>query len=408
MERALHHHGLTPLSCLGRNESVMNIQDVVDGLAHSLQRSVLINDRAYRPLAASRQVSDTAGAHLHQLLQGPSRAQTRESLTQMGVIEAKQAMKVNLSAAHGREQLAVPIRDAEQPLGTLWLATGGLPTLTPTDYSSINAAVTISREILTPRAASGSTEQSSAAVAADLLHDDVATRSRSFAAAVSQRWLTRGERTLVWAVDVASSNAIERMALGRHFTMAQTPGLCFLADRGGCLVFVSSGRERAGVESEIRAEAGRRIVSIRAIGSARHDRGDDDLVNAAQNARSAATLVQYLPEPRDSADISELGAWLLLSSVVADRAQLSLFSPAAYALCIDGDVLQRETVETYLDVCGQVRDACQRLHVHRTTLYYRLDRLPEVVRDALADGMNRSTLHLCLKLIRYWEAMGRL
>jgi DNA-binding PucR family transcriptional regulator len=65
-------------------------------------------------------------------------------------------------------------------------------------------------------------------------------------------------------------------------------------------------------------------------------------------------------------------------------------------------------VETYLDVSGNVVAACELLFVHRTTLYYRLEKMPPVVREALADGMKRSTLHLSLKLIRMWEATGRL
>ncbi|MFZ8477397.1 helix-turn-helix domain-containing protein, partial [Staphylococcus aureus] len=52
---------------------------------------------------------------------------------------------------------------------------------------------------------------------------------------------------------------------------------------------------------------------------------------------------------------------------------------------------------------GRASVACQRLHIHRTTLYYRLEQMPEVVREALADGLQRSTLHLTLKLLRLWD-----
>ena len=44
--------------------------------------------------------------------------------------------------------------------------------------------------------------------------------------------------------------------------------------------------------------------------------------------------------------------------------------------------------------------ACKQLHIHRTTLYYRLENMPASVRDALEDGLKRSTLHLSLKLLR--------
>jgi hypothetical protein len=34
--------------------------------------------------------------------------------------------------------------------------------------------------------------------------------------------------------------------------------------------------------------------------------------------------------------------------------------------------------------------------------------MPQVVKDALDDGAQRSALHLCLKLIRLWESTGRI
>lgn len=385
----------------------MNIQEVADGLASTLRRSVLINDHAHRPLATSERHGDVGGTHLVDLLRGPAQAATRSYLEQTGVVESRQAVRVTLAPFDGRERLAVPVRHAGGPLATLWLSTADLPQLTSVDYSSIDAAVSIARDLLMPpgRADREATDRTSVT---GLLHENREIRRRTFRAAVAEGWLTRGEQTVVWALDLESSNPVERLALGRHFASTRTPRLHFLAERAAGLLFVSTGWRRSSVEEALRHEARRRSIVVRAIGSAHHERVDDDLAAAAEQAVSAAALVRQIPNRPGTADISELGAWLMLSSVVADRAQLALFSPAAHALSSRGDSLQRETVETYLDVCGQVKDACQRLHVHRTTLYYRLDHLPEVVRNALADGMQRSALHLCLKLIRHWEATGRL
>jgi hypothetical protein len=385
----------------------MNLQDVADGLASTLRRSVVINDGAHRPLATSRRPGDAGGAHLVDLLRGPAQAATRSYLEQTGVVESRQAMRVDLAPFDGRERLVVPVRHADRPLATLWLSTAGLPRLTSVDYSSIDAAVSITRDLLMPPGPRD--DETTGRTSTDgLLHEDGETRRRSFRATVADGWLTRGEQTVVWALDLDSSSPIERLALGRHFTSARTPRLHFLGEREARLLFVSTGWEPSAVDEALRGEARRRSIVVRALGSAHHDRVDDDLAAAAGQAVSAAALVRQIPHRPATADISELGPWLMLSSVVADRAQLALFSPAAHTLWSGGDSVQRETVETYLDAGGQVKDACQRLHVHRTTLYYRLDHLPGVVRDALADGMQRSALHLCLKLMRHWEATGRL
>ena len=105
----------------------MNIQDVADGLATTLRRSVVISDRAHRPLASSKRDADAGGAHLVDLLRGPAQAATRSYLEQTGVVESRQTMRVTLSPFDDRERLAVPVRHADGPLATLWLSTGDLP-----------------------------------------------------------------------------------------------------------------------------------------------------------------------------------------------------------------------------------------------------------------------------------------
>jgi hypothetical protein len=142
-------------------------------------------------------------------------------------------------------------------------------------------------------------------------------------------------------------------------------------------------------------------VSVIGAGSASVRIDDDDLSRAAHAAETAAEVTVAVPELAGQSRADSLGGWALLHAVSAQRELLSVASPAAVILCTAGDS-HRETVETYLDAAGQVRETCERLHIHRTTLYYRLDNLPPVVKDALADGMQRSTLHLALKLDRLW------
>jgi DNA-binding PucR family transcriptional regulator len=75
-------------------------------------------------------------------------------------------------------------------------------------------------------------------------------------------------------------------------------------------------------------------------------------------------------------------------------------------LCRPGNEVHRQTVEVFLDSGGRNGVACEILHVHRTTLYYRLDNAPQIVQDALKDGFARSTLHMALKLQKLWQLSG--
>ena len=59
-----------------------------------------------------------------------------------------------------------------------------------------------------------------------------------------------------------------------------------------------------------------------------------------------------------------------------------------------------ETLETYLDLAGSVVATARTLRLHRTSLYYRLQRVEELAGTDLKSGDERLMLHLSLKLAR--------
>lgn len=58
------------------------------------------------------------------------------------------------------------------------------------------------------------------------------------------------------------------------------------------------------------------------------------------------------------------------------------------------------TLERYLDSGCDARATAERLHLHRTSLYYRLGRIEELTGRDLSAGPDRLELHLALKLAR--------
>lgn len=63
------------------------------------------------------------------------------------------------------------------------------------------------------------------------------------------------------------------------------------------------------------------------------------------------------------------------------------------------------TLETYLELAGSAQATAEVLHLHRTSLYYRLQRVEVLAGTDLKDGTERLALHLALKVAR---AAGRL
>jgi len=352
----------------------MNLQQLTDQMVEGLSRPVVIVDPDDRPLAMSGRARPDDPTHL-----------------------------------------SIPIRDRRGAIGSFRLMTDGRPPLTPADYALIDAASSVARDLLGD---SWTTDPATdrAATMSRLLDDDSHLRRMAFAEAVARRWLDRGARTVVRAVLVDERvGVIRKVAFGRHLAASGTSSTTFVREQESFLYLVtreaaaeveSNAGAAAAFDAWVGAEAARLGVPVLSIGSARHDAADDDLVLSAQQARIAAELTASLPELQPSRGIDELGGWVLLHAVAPGSRRLSDISPAAEVLCRNGDSLQRQTVETYLDAGGQARAACERLHIHRTTLYYRLENMPEIVREALDDGMKRSTLHLALKLIRLWEATG--
>ncbi|UAJ79314.1 helix-turn-helix domain-containing protein [Leifsonia sp. ZF2019] len=386
----------------------MNLQDIVDELARSLRRSVVVNDTDYRPLAVSAQGDEIDSLRMESLLRRETPVEARRYLETLRLDTLQQPITIDLDAFGGRQRLAVPIRDGERLLGVLWLIVGGLPALSGTDLASVNAAVELARRALLPEPGTHSRERSDGSLMR-LLDADPVVRRQAFAEAVGRRLIARGPQTVVRAVlHDGEAAPLERAAFGRRVTASHAPVIRYLGESEHCLLFIGRAADGEAIDAALRSESVRRLLPVRAIGSAAHAHDDDDLTVAVARAVAAARLAAGLPELGGRADVADVGGWMLLDAVEGDRSSLAVFSPAAAELLEHGDEVQRHTIETYLDAGGHAQLACDRLHIHRTTLYYRLDNMPASVRRALDDGLLRSALHLTLKLARLWEGTGRL
>lgn len=348
-------------------------------------------------------ISDTTAEATSMALHGIA-LQLESSLNRRVMIhEVGSATPVSAQSA---SILSVAVQDDGVAIAFIEVHLGAGSPLTASEFEAVDAATALVRISL--RRDLGSSRADRESILRDLLDVEESVRRDAYSRALRQRWVQREAGTVVRAVLIDSAvTDVERIAFGRHLAHLRPVPAHFVTLEGGVVMLVGQPSD-IDLTDVLLQEAARRGMRILGIGSASPARGATDLRSAADEAAIAASLAAALPQFHPSVDASELGGWRLLASASADPDALRIISPAAHVLYSQTDDSQRLTVETYLDVGANVVAACQILFVHRTTLYYRLERMPAVVKDALDDGVKRSTLHLALKLIRLWESTGRL
>ncbi|NUR92969.1 MAG: helix-turn-helix domain-containing protein, partial [Nonomuraea sp.] len=113
-------------------------------------------------------------------------------------------------------------------------------------------------------------------------------------------------------------------------------------------------------------------------------------------ARHAAEVAARVPGLGRSAEWARLGVYRMLTRLPDQEVH-----PGLEGLLADEQYLPLlETLETYLDLAGSAVATSRALRLHRTSLYYRLQRVEELARTDLKDGGERLALHLSLKLAR--------
>ncbi len=127
-----------------------------------------------------------------------------------------------------------------------------------------------------------------------------------------------------------------------------------------------------------------------------------DLAKAVRRAGVTLTVLRAGAE-LDPVSWDALGAWRLVVEAPDDLA-VAAVHPAAETLAALPRPDLLATARTVLDLGGDVAAAADRLHLHRTTLYYRLDRIEELTGVDLRTGRNRTDLQLALWLVAYRAA----
>jgi sugar diacid utilization regulator len=125
------------------------------------------------------------------------------------------------------------------------------------------------------------------------------------------------------------------------------------------------------------------------------------------NARYTAEVAAAVPAFGGVADWGELGSYAVFQYLPRDEATPERICRGITALLTEGNRMYETTIRTYLDCGTNAQQAAALLHIHRTTLYWRLARVTDLLRVDLSRGDDRLKVHLALKLADLTRAARR-
>lgn len=143
------------------------------------------------------------------------------------------------------------------------------------------------------------------------------------------------------------------------------------------------------------------------VGSGTHLFGAEGIFRSLREARWAAKVGYCLHGPNTTTGFTEIGAYSWLEPIAFERAGHAF---AAIESIVERDLRQGtrllETLQVYLET-RRLKEASDRLFVHRNTLRYRLDAISKLTGHDVQDPDGRLVLELQLRLATVSGAIPR-
>jgi hypothetical protein len=373
------------------------LQDLIDELAERIGRPVALEDRRWRLLSFSAHIDPDDRVRQASILtrEGPPAAAAW--LESLGVARAHDLVDTPANDEIGLgPRTCAPVRHGETLLGYLWVIPGASP-LDEGDREVLRASATAVASLLWRDRASEA--ETTALLAAVLDERDPA--ARHLAADELRRhqgWPAAGHYAVAVGTVHAGADPRDlgtRAARGwtrRDLVWRPSP------TRVTVLARLSPGRGARDVGDLLR-----RGGADHAGAAAARDLAETRV--ALGNAIDALTVATAIPDRGPVAAAEELGAWVPIARAWTAEGRPSI-PPAVLAPLLarrDAEPLLA-ALEATLDRAGDVASAARALHVHRATLYRRLDRIGELTGLDLRDGGDLLLLHIAVRTWRLARA----
>lgn len=379
------------------------MQDIAEQLARDLGRSVIIDDAALRPLAISPQTGRLDRSRVEAVLQRRTSARLRRRMTEHGVFSAREPVSIPGDPQQAiLPRLCLPLLADDQLLGFLWLIDE--PALTAEQTRQAYAAAAQAGRLLAQREIRAADQLAALSDLADgLLHAQEQVRQEAATMLAGQAALT-GRPPYALAVIRPAADRPETARDEGRGNLRRAAGNLRLRAAAGTLVLASPGEgELVAITTNDALAEVRRVVRalprpLLAVGTCGGTATLADVHASLDDARYAACVAARVPRFGRAADWAALGVYAAFQHLYRDPSAPERICPGISALLDERAATYWQTVRCYLECAAQAQRAAAQLHIHRTTLYWRLARVAELVPLDLRRGEDRLKLHLALTL----------
>lgn len=370
------------------------LQSIVDDLAGAIGRAVVINDSELRVLAASAQGEPIDRARVQSILSRRTPDAIKSYAFSLGIVEKNVPVVIPSNPDLGvLRRLCVPLPGEHERYGYLWII---LDTHDLTELHQIAVETGAHDAVDAFRRHRAAAATGRARRTTVLLESVLSARPEDLDSAATDFYqefpLDADHRLFLHAFRPddparAADDDVEKWVQA----VRRQPGWVLVPDVQETFVLTkASGTTNGQPLGEMPGACGHGISSpfsdIR------------DVRTAREEARFAAVIAAAVPGFGGTASYADLGGWLLLQRLPWNQQSVRALSPAAAELTLPGREMLLETVIAFLDNAGDTASTISDLRVHRTTYYYRMEKVREAIGDTLDHGWSRVGLHAALRL----------
>lgn len=394
-----------------------DIRHIVDSLAAEVARSIVVVTPDIRVITHSTHLGDEDTVRVRGILQRQAEPAAIEHIRAQHVSMWRESGFIPANDDIGmKRRSCTAVRWRGQLLGYLMMIDEAR-TLSAGDLERAEKAATAIAAILSDIAQEQTRQQEAKENwLADLLAPEEESAQRAARTPPDGVQVTAGapvqimvvEAVAAQAVSIPEADALMRTALTAVAAMSETTPCAYLSRDGQGILLLTHAEPSTRVELTARrvidALTGHADIKRAVVGHAHAPAGLAEASTSYEQAATAARGALVLDDHGDVVDWADLGIYGVLLDMNA-RTLHRLVPTGLHALkAADPSGVLLQTAEVYLDSAASPPAAATTLHIHRTTLYYRLGRIHDLSGLDLADGNDRLTFHLGVRALRVLDA----